>query len=107
MGAKVRFPGFDSGVDARVGFHRSYSFCQHLHDVVKPELIHSILEKIENLLGVFHSDREWFPSLLRLGGLGPLVLDFFCVECEQLCVVVIDNRRVLCGGGFCGGSQGG
>ena len=97
MGSEVGIPVVDAGVDAGVGFHRPRSRCGHLHDVVEPEPSCLILERIENLLGVHHSDGEWFTSLLRLGGLGPLVLTLLCVDGEQLSVVGVN-----CGGG-CGG----
>ena len=77
VGAKVSVPVVDTSVDTRVGLHSSCSCCWHLHDVVNPELICSVFEEIGDFLGIHHGDREWFPSLLRLSGLGQLVLYSF------------------------------
>ena len=102
VGDNVGVPVFNAGVDARVVFRSSCSCHCHLHDVVKPKLSCLILEKIENLLSVCQGDGEWFPSLLRLGGLGPLVFSFLSVNSEQLGVVGGYRGRLLRGGG-CGG----
>ena len=102
MGAKVGVPVVDAGVDARVGSHISHYCHQQLHDVIDPELSRSILENIENLLGVRHDDVKWFPYLLRLGSLGPLILSFLHVYGERLGGVGVYLGRILCGGG-CGG----
>ena len=70
--------------------------------MIDPELSCSILENIENLLGVCHGDVKWFTSLLTLGGLGPLIISFLCVDGDRLGVVGVDSGRILCGG-RCGG----
>ena len=99
VGAKVGVPVVDTSADARVGLHSSCSLCGNLHDMVDPELIRLIFEDIKNFLGVCHGDGDWFPSLLRLGGLGPLVLAFLCVDGERLSVIGFDCGGLICGGG--------